>query len=94
MTGATGKTGKLVVEELLNRNVQVVGLIRNETKAAELFGDYSSDMLETKECSLANPEDIASALVGCDATIWCATGYITYWPVSTTPKTVQPIEKP
>ena len=75
VAGATGKTGKLVVDELLNRNVQVVGLIRNETKAAELFGDYSSDMLDIKECNLANPEDIASALVGCDATIWCATGF-------------------
>jgi len=74
VTGATGKTGKLVVEELLNRNVQVVGLVRNETKAAQLFGD-SSDMLEIRECNLADPEAIASALTGCDATVWCATGF-------------------
>jgi hypothetical protein len=75
VTGATGKTGKLVVDELLNRNVQVVGLVRNETKAAELFGDYSTDMLEIQECNLADPEAIAAALDGCNATIWCATGF-------------------
>lgn len=76
VAGATGKTGKLVVDELLSRNVKVVGLVRNETKAAELFGDYaSSDMLEIQECNLADPKAIASALVGCDATLWCATGF-------------------
>mmetsp|Transcript_18309 Transcript_18309/g.42164 ORF Transcript_18309/g.42164 Transcript_18309/m.42164 type:complete len:391 (-) Transcript_18309:120-1292(-) len=75
VTGATGKTGKLVVDELLNRNVKVVGLIRNETKAAELFGDYSSDMLELNECNLADPDDISKQLAGCDAVVWCATGF-------------------
>lgn len=76
VAGATGKTGKLVVDELLSRNIKVVGLVRNETKAAELFGDYaSSDMLEIQECNLADPKAIASALVGCDATLWCATGF-------------------
>ena len=75
VTGATGKTGKLVVDELLNRNVKVIGLIRNETKAAELFGDYSVDMLELHECNLADPDAISSRLVGCDAVVWCATGF-------------------
>ena len=75
VTGATGKTGKLVVEELIKRNVQVLGLVRNETKAAEQFGDYAVDMLEIQKCNLADPEDIERALVGCDATIWCATGF-------------------
>ena len=75
VTGATGKTGKFVVEELLKRNVQVVGLVRNETKAAELFGSSSSDMLQIQECNLGDPAAIAKALDGCDATVWCATGF-------------------
>lgn len=75
VTGATGKTGKLVVEELLKRNVKVVGLVRNETKAAELFGDFSSDVLEIQKCNLSDKNEIANALEGCDATIWCATGF-------------------
>lgn len=75
VTGATGKTGKLVVDELLNRNIKVVGLVRNETKAEELFGGYSSDALEIQQCNLADPKDIARALEGCDATVWCATGF-------------------
>ena len=75
VTGATGKTGKLVVEELLKRNVKVVGLVRNETKAAELFSDLSSDVLEIQKCNLSDEKEITSALEGCDATIWCATGF-------------------
>lgn len=75
VTGATGKTGMLVVEELIKRNVQVLGLVRNETKAAERFGGYSSDTLEIQKCDLADPEAIGRALAGCDATIWCATGF-------------------
>ncbi|VEU44728.1 unnamed protein product [Pseudo-nitzschia multistriata] len=75
VTGATGKTGKLVVEELLSRNVQVVGLVRNETKAEELYGGSPSDMLDIQVCNLSDPSSIEEALEGCDATIWCATGF-------------------
>ena len=75
VTGATGKTGKLVVDELLSRNVKVLGLVRNETKAAEVFADYSKDTLEIQICNLSDPEEIVAALEGCDATIWCATGF-------------------
>lgn len=76
VTGATGKTGKLVVDELLDRGVRVIGLVRNDTKAEVMFGsDYAEKKLEFKNCNLADPEDIASALKGCDATIWCATGF-------------------
>eukprot|EP00537_Pseudo-nitzschia_pungens_P003503 CAMPEP_0172373324 /NCGR_PEP_ID=MMETSP1060-20121228/51164_1 /TAXON_ID=37318 /ORGANISM="Pseudo-nitzschia pungens, Strain cf. cingulata" /LENGTH=433 /DNA_ID=CAMNT_0013099625 /DNA_START=182 /DNA_END=1483 /DNA_ORIENTATION=- len=89
VTGATGKTGRLVVQELLRRNVEVVGLVRNETKAAEVlvFGNYgdgdtdessidkTNSMLEVKSCDLSDPAAIATAIVGCDATIWCATGF-------------------
>eukprot|EP00534_Pseudo-nitzschia_fraudulenta_P009509 CAMPEP_0201170468 /NCGR_PEP_ID=MMETSP0851-20130426/84112_1 /ASSEMBLY_ACC=CAM_ASM_000631 /TAXON_ID=183588 /ORGANISM="Pseudo-nitzschia fraudulenta, Strain WWA7" /LENGTH=389 /DNA_ID=CAMNT_0047452511 /DNA_START=44 /DNA_END=1213 /DNA_ORIENTATION=+ len=86
VAGATGKTGKLVVDELLSRNVKVVGLIRNETKAEELFGDYSTDALELHQCKLTDPEDVAEKLVGCDATVWCATGF-TEEAMGTTPPT-------
>ena len=75
VTGATGKTGKLVVDELLSRNVKVLGLVRNATKAAELFGEDYSEALEIQTCNLSDPDEIASALQGCDATVWCATGF-------------------
>ena len=39
VTGATRKTGRLVVEELRRRDGAVVGLIRNATKAVALFGE-------------------------------------------------------
>jgi len=73
VTGATGKTGRLVVKELLHRNVEVVGLVRNKEKAQELFS--SDDKLQILQCNLTDPIDVAKAVDGCDATIWCATGF-------------------
>ena len=82
VTGATGKTGKLVVEELLQRNVKVVGMVRNLTKAEEMFGKYydenddeSQNLLEITKVDLTNEEEIQTTLEGCDAVIWCATGF-------------------
>lgn len=85
VTGATGKTGRLVVEELIKRQIEVVGLVRNETKARELFasivgnekdGDDSPDTKFTWACcDLTDPVDIAKKVKGCDAAIWCATGF-------------------
>ena len=76
VTGATGKTGRLVVEELLKRKVEVVGLVRNKEKAQEVFSsNEDNDMLSIQECILTDQISIAKAVEGCDATIWCATGF-------------------
>ncbi|OEU18477.1 NAD(P)-binding protein [Fragilariopsis cylindrus CCMP1102] len=76
VTGATGKTGRLVVEELLKRKVEVVGLVRNKEKALEVFSsNEDNDMLSIQECILTDQISIAKAVEGCDATIWCATGF-------------------
>lgn len=75
VSGATGRTGKLVVEELLNRGVaNVVALVRDEGKAKEVFPS-PPDNLEIVVCDLTNEKQIASALKGVDAAIWCATGF-------------------
>jgi hypothetical protein len=74
VAGATGKTGRLVVQELLDRGVQVLGIVRSLEKAEETFPDEVSN-LEISKVDLTNGEEIASALNGCDAIIWCATGF-------------------
>jgi len=85
VTGATGRTGRLVVKELLSRKVEVVGLVRNKEKAQELFSSDDS-MLQIQQCNLTDPIDIAKAVDGCDATIWCATGFADSAPPPPTPK--------
>jgi hypothetical protein len=74
VAGATGRTGSLVVEELLKRNVQVVAMVRDKNKASETFPNPPSS-LSVVECDLTNEKAIDSALEGCDAVVWCATGF-------------------
>jgi uncharacterized protein YbjT (DUF2867 family) len=75
VAGATGKTGRLVVEELLSRGVQdVVAIVRDTAKAKEMF-PYAPDNLKIVVCDLTNEDQIESVLKGVDAAIWCATGF-------------------
>lgn len=76
VTGATGKTGSLVVQELLNRGVpKVIAVVRNMTKAQNIFDD-DDDRLEIVECNLVDESDISTVFTAdLDATIWCATGF-------------------
>lgn len=78
VAGATGRTGELVVKELLRREVAVVAMVRSLEKAKEIFpetGDGTTTMLEIVACDLTNEEAIAKAVKDCDAAIWCATGF-------------------
>lgn len=76
VTGATGRTGSLVVQELLNRQVSVVAMVRNADRAKETFGDVEKNpLLKVIPCDLTNEEQVAEAVTGCDAAIWCATGF-------------------
>jgi uncharacterized protein YbjT (DUF2867 family) len=74
VTGATGRTGRLVVEELLNRGVEVVAMVRDMKKAEEAFPSKSNS-LTIQECNLVSEEAISASLKDCDAAIWCATGF-------------------
>jgi NAD(P)H-binding len=83
VTGATGKTGSLVVQELLDRGVtKVVAVVRNVTKARSVLA-VSNDRLEIVECNLADESDIARVFTASlvDASIWCATGFARDEPV-------------
>ena len=75
VAGATGRTGRFVVEELLQRNVQVLAMVRSEDKATQTFENITSSLLQIQQCDLTNTDEISKVLVGCDATIWCATGF-------------------
>lgn len=74
VAGATGRTGSLVVQELLGRDVGVVAMVRDLEKAKEKFPDPNPKLTVLK-CDLGSEEEICSAVEGCDAAIWCATGF-------------------
>jgi hypothetical protein len=75
IAGATARTGRLMVEELLSRGDQDVGAIVRETsKAKEVFPN-PPDNLKIILRDLTNERQIESVLQGIGAgAIWCATG--------------------
>jgi len=79
VAGATGRTGIKVVEELLDQGKEVVALVRDLEKAKEkLPCDSDEDFvpqLTVRICDLNSEKEIRKAVDGCDAAIWCATGF-------------------
>ena len=66
VAGASGKTGRLVVEQLLARGEQVKALVRREEAATELAALGA----ETVVADLTG--DVAHTLSGCDAVVFAA----------------------
>lgn len=63
VAGATGRTGRYVVEELLKRDVEVVAMVRDVKKAEEVFGEAPfPDNLEVKKVDLSAEDDIDSGV--------------------------------
>ena len=82
VVGATGKVGRKVVQNLLDQKVRVRALVRNETKAVELFAneivssakqakDGDSPMLEFVVSDLGKPDrrSLQSAVQGCQSIV-------------------------
>lgn len=60
VAGATGRTGRLVVQRLLEReSVLVIALVRDLIKAKETLPSDNSNV-SIVQCDLSNPEDIKS----------------------------------
>lgn len=82
VTGATGRTGSLVVKELLDRGNNVIAIVRDLEKAEDTFptsGDEgeTETTLKIVKCDLGSEKDIIASISDndCDAAIWCATGF-------------------
>ncbi|PSN18396.1 NAD(P)-dependent oxidoreductase [filamentous cyanobacterium CCP5] len=67
VTGATGRTGSIVVKKLLQQpeKFSVRGFVRSPAKATELFGDD----LPVFVGDIREPETLKPALEGCDALV-------------------------
>jgi len=71
--GATGRTGKHVVKKLLQKNIPVRILVRNVSKAKELFG--LNDNLELVEGDILNKESLKKVISGTSHVINAAGGF-------------------
>ncbi|MGL1891015.1 MAG: NAD(P)H-binding protein [Spirochaetaceae bacterium] len=69
--GGTGATGKLLVRELLNRNLEVVAVVRSSNRLPEDF--VKKEKLTVIEDSISDLdlEKACSYIAGCDAVISC-----------------------
>jgi len=78
VAGATGRTGKYVVQQLLSQNVPVLAMVRDVDKASNTL-DPTNELLTIRKTDLGSEADVIAALndeeTQCDAAIWAATGF-------------------
>ncbi|MDJ0510952.1 MAG: SDR family oxidoreductase [Crocosphaera sp.] len=67
VTGATGRTGAIVVKKLrqITNQFEVIGFARNEEKVKELFGSTDGFIIG----NITDQSSLESALKGCDALV-------------------------
>jgi len=76
VAGATGRSGRLVVEELLRTpQTQVRALVRNASKAADVLPTHPD--LSLFQCDLSETTDavVKEACTSASGLIWCASGF-------------------
>lgn len=71
--GATGATGKHVVDHLRARKVRVIAVGRNEAKLRDTHG--TKEGVELRVADVADARSVQDALAGADAVV-TATGYV------------------
>lgn len=73
VSGATGRTGRAVIDALLKDDATTVAaLVRNGSKAAAVLPVHSR--LKTVVVDVEDAIALGAACEGADAAIWCATG--------------------
>eukprot|EP00635_Sarcinochrysidales_sp_CCMP3193_P014543 CAMPEP_0118913922 /NCGR_PEP_ID=MMETSP1166-20130328/14506_1 /TAXON_ID=1104430 /ORGANISM="Chrysoreinhardia sp, Strain CCMP3193" /LENGTH=342 /DNA_ID=CAMNT_0006853487 /DNA_START=39 /DNA_END=1067 /DNA_ORIENTATION=- len=73
VAGATGRVGRLVVDELLKREgVEVRALVRDEGKAKAVL---PMDSIHCEAVSFTEKEAVARALGDAEVVVWTATGF-------------------
>eukprot|EP00966_Prymnesium_polylepis_P296403 6847656-Prymnesium_polylepis.1 len=73
VTGATGRTGRLVVEQALASSHAVTAIVRDEAKAKEVLP--AAVQLKCLDLASADGAAMHEACADSDCLIWCATGF-------------------
>lgn len=76
VAGATGRLGRLVVKELLERNdTMVTAVVRDEAKAKAVLPLPDSRLVLAPKVDLTNPQDVKDLVQDAECVVWCATGF-------------------
>ena len=81
VTGAGGRTGKLVFEQLKDGNYKPVGLARSSKAQKALKAVGASDD-EVCVADIADEKSLAAAMAGCDAVVLCTSAVPAIKPLS------------
>jgi uncharacterized protein YbjT (DUF2867 family) len=72
VAGATGRVGRLIVQQLVERGYRVVALARDPDKAREAFGRPAKDgPLTVATADVTDAESLVAPMRGCVACISC-----------------------
>ncbi len=69
--GASGATGRLVVSQLVERNIRVRALVRPTARVDEQIRDHALVELVSGQIDDCGEQDIQNLIEGCDAVICC-----------------------
>lgn len=93
--GASGATGRLVISQLLEENIEVLAIVRSVDKLpVNISGSKFVQIIEAKIDHMST-EDLGSILIGCDTVISCLGHNITFKGIFGEPKRLvtQTVEK-
>ncbi len=71
VVGASGATGRLVVSELLERNIVVVSVVRAASSLIDTMGNHPNYQEVLANASEMPDQEISSHLKGCDVVVSC-----------------------
>jgi len=76
--GASGATGRLLVEILLQKGVGVIVITRNENSLTNIVGAHPSLQIVETEISEMTEGDLAQYIKGCEAVLCCLGHNLTF----------------
>lgn len=75
VSGASGRTGSLLVRKLLSEGHSVTAIIRDEQKAKASLPQHAGLELVVMDLGSAEEQALQAVCEGADRLIWCATGF-------------------
>ncbi|MEP1446218.1 MAG: NAD(P)-binding oxidoreductase [Paraglaciecola sp.] len=76
--GASGATGKLVVSELLQRNVEVVSIVRASSSLLDTVANHPNYSEILADVASLNAQELTSHLIDCSAVVSCLGHNLTF----------------
>ncbi len=78
VVGASGATGRLLVQILLQKEIKVVAIVRASAPLTNLVGSHLNLQIVEAEISKMSESDLAQHLKGCDAVLSCLGHNLTF----------------